>query len=145
MWIKNTATRTKATNKSNESSYLIVNTLPKNPAIRVSEKAKQELGWDKGDFINLYVDSHQIILIKDNVSKEFPIRIYKTRDKNYGFNIYGAGIKVVCQKHDWVSNRDYSVEIYEKDGEKMLICFKDEKLSMAEKALMENTIRQRAK
>jgi hypothetical protein len=145
MWLKNTATRTKATKKSEESSYLIVNTMPKNPAIRVSEKAKLELGWEKGDFINLYVDNHQIILVKDNVSKEFPIRIYKSRDRNYGFNIYGAAIKVECSKHGWVSNRDYPVEIYEKDGEKMLICFKDEKLSMAEKALMENKIRQGSK
>jgi bifunctional DNA-binding transcriptional regulator/antitoxin component of YhaV-PrlF toxin-antitoxin module len=139
MWIKNTAVRTKAVNKSNETSYLIVNTTPKNPAIRVSEKAKQELGWDKGDFINLYVDSDKIILVRDNVSKEFPIRIYKSRDRNYGFNIYGAGIKVVCEKFGWVTNRDYLVEIHEKNDEKMLLCFKNEKMSRAEKALIEYT------
>jgi hypothetical protein len=140
MWIKNTATRTKATKKSEESNYLIVNTLPKNPCIRVSEKAKLELGWDKGDFINLYVDGNQIILVKDNVSKEFPIRVYRTRDRNYGFNIYGAHVKIELQKHGWVTNRDYSVEIFEKDGEKMLICFKNEKISMAEKAFMEKNM-----
>jgi hypothetical protein len=135
MWVKNTALRTKAANKSAETSYLIVNTLPKNPAIRVSEKARQELGWDKGDFINLYVDNDKILIVKDNVSKEFPIRIYKSKERNYGFNIYGAAIKVICEKKGWVSNRDYLVEIIEKDNEKMLMCFKNEKLSMAEKAL----------
>jgi hypothetical protein len=134
MWIKNSGTRTIGKNKSQEESYLVVNTLDKNPAIRVSEKARRELRWDKNDYVNVFVDHNKIMLIKDNLSREFPVRIYKNKEKAYGFNIYGMPIKEIMRKCGWDSQKDFPVQILGEGDKKYLVAFKDELSSMTELA-----------
>jgi hypothetical protein len=134
MWIKNSNTRTIGKNKSQEESYLVVNLLDKNPAIRVSEKARRELRWDKNDYVNVYVDHNKIMLIKDNLSREFPVRIYKNKDKAYGFNIYGMPIKEIMKKFGWETQKDFPVQILGEGDKMYLVAFKDELSSMTELA-----------
>lgn len=126
MWINNNGPRQQGKNRSQESSFLVVNLLEKNPALRISEKAKLELGWDNNDYVNIFVNRKQIMLMKDNVARNFAIRVYKTRDKSYGFNIYSNFLKDILRQNGWESQRDYAIEFVEdaKSGEKYLMCLK---------------------
>jgi bifunctional DNA-binding transcriptional regulator/antitoxin component of YhaV-PrlF toxin-antitoxin module len=136
MWIKNTGTRIIGKNKSQEESYLVVNTLEKNPALRVSEKARQYVGWGKHDYVNIYVDRTKIMLMKDNNAREFPVRIYENKNRKYGFNIYGMPIKETLKTMGWDTQKDYPVEVREFQGEKCLVCYKDELSSIHDLAHM---------
>lgn len=138
MWIKSKSARINSKNDFTENSFLIVNLIERCPAIRVSEKARIDLGWDKGDFLNVYVDDEKIMLVKDNNSREFPLSIYQSKTKIYGFNIHSKLIKEICTNTGWINNKVYPVTIYETDGEKSLICFKDQLLSKTEIALLES-------
>ena len=134
MWIKNTSTRTQGKNYASQHDYLIVNYSEGNPAIRISEKARQELGWDENDFVNVYCDSEKIMIIRDNDSKEFPVKLYKSAQKILGCNIYSKALKEYVKTMEW-ENKEYAID-YRKDGkEKMLICYKTDLQSDIEKAL----------
>lgn len=134
MWIKNSGSRIIGKNKSQEESYLVVNTLDKNPALRVSEKARQYVGWTKNDYVNIFVDQNKIMIVRDNATREFPVRIYKNKDRAYGFNIYGMPIKEVLKKFQWETQKDYPIQLGEFQGQKCLLCFKDEIASYTEMA-----------
>lgn len=134
MWIKNTSTRTQGKNYALQHDYLIVNTSDGNPAIRISEKARLTLGWDETDFVNVYCDDEKIMIIRDNDRKEFPVRLYKSAQKNLGCNIYSKALKEHINAMEW-EGKEYSID-FRKDGkELMLVCYKTDLQSDIEKAL----------
>jgi bifunctional DNA-binding transcriptional regulator/antitoxin component of YhaV-PrlF toxin-antitoxin module len=134
VWIKNTSTRTQGKNYASQHNYIVVNITQGNPALRVSEKARQELGWDEKDFVNVYCDREKIMIMKDNITKEFPVRLYKSANKLLGMNVYSKSLKEAMESMDW-ENKEYEVEIHDNGKEKMIICFKNRLDLDIEKAL----------
>jgi bifunctional DNA-binding transcriptional regulator/antitoxin component of YhaV-PrlF toxin-antitoxin module len=136
MWLKNNSTSKGRRNKAEEESYLIINSAKGSPALRISEKARKELGWTEGEFLNIFMDNEKIMMQRDNDSQEFEIKIYRSHAKVYGFNIYSKTIKEVSEKLNW-KNKSYPVHIYRDGNELTLVVFKNEFISKTELALLE--------
>lgn len=136
MWLKNNNTPKGKRNQTNEKNYVIVNARKGNPALRISEKARKELGWTEDDFLNVYIDSEKIMLMRDNETREFQLKIYQSDKKIYGFNIYGKTIKEFLDKLQW-ENKQYPAHVIPEGNEKMLVCYKNEFISKTELALLQ--------
>lgn len=134
MWIKNTSTRTQGKNYASQHNYIVVSIAQGNPALRVSEKARQELGWNEKDFVNVFCDREKIMIMRDNTTKEFPVRLYKSANKLLGMNVYSKSLKEAMESMEW-ENKEYSIEIHDNGKEKMIICFKNRLDLDIEKAL----------
>ncbi len=143
MWIHNNITRASRRNKSEEENYLICNIAEGNPAIKVSERAKKELGWVHEDFVNIWIDNDKIMIVRDNDEKQFPIKVYKSQTRNYGFQIYGRSIKEVLKKCGWTDKHPMKISIAPNGDDKMILCFKDEMFGKAQMALMDASSKKR--
>lgn len=128
MWIENNGAR-KRYRKSENVPYMKLNLEDGNPAVRVSEKGFQDLGWKDGDYVNIYVDSEKMILVRDNENQSFSIHQQKGTDgKSYGFCIYGKVLKEAFKKGKWVSKRTYTVNVLKNNnGERILVCYREDK------------------
>jgi bifunctional DNA-binding transcriptional regulator/antitoxin component of YhaV-PrlF toxin-antitoxin module len=134
MWLQNTVRQ--RFSKSDNVAYLKLNMDDGNPAIRVSEKALQEVGWKNGDFINIYVDHEKIMMIKDNKAQAFGIHPQVTNKKSYGFTVYGKVIKEITREKNWQPKKVYPVSVMDHgDNEKIIVCFKDELILKADKTI----------
>jgi hypothetical protein len=134
VWIKNTSTRTQGKNYASQHDYLIVNTSEGNPALRISEKARQELKWSEDDFVNVFCDREKIMIVRDNETKEFPVRMYKSAQKVLGCNIYTKSLKEHIKEMEW-EGKEYSIDLRKDGKELMLVCYRTDLQSDIEKAL----------
>jgi hypothetical protein len=73
---------------------------------------------------------------RDNDSQEFEIKIYRSHQKVYGFNIYSKTIKEVSNQLNW-KDTSYPIHIYRDGNELTLVVFKNEFISKTELALLE--------
>jgi hypothetical protein len=124
MWIQNTGKTSGG--KSERTNYLKLNTSDGNPAMRVSEKTASDVGYKKGDHVNIFIDKEKIMIAKDDKNQSFPVHPQIAGEKSYGFAIYGRVLKDAILKTGWDSRKFYPVNVIDNGTEKMIVCFKDE-------------------
>jgi hypothetical protein len=78
--------------------------------------------------------------MRDNVQKEFPVRLYKSANKLLGMNVYSKSLKEAMEGMEW-ENKEYEIEIHDNGKEKMIICFKNRLDLDIEKALRTRRIK----
>ena len=142
MWIENTARKKSQTETQ---SYIKLNLEPGNPALRISEHARNALGWKHNDHCNIFIDEEKIIIVLDNKSKNFALSLQKTKEKKYGLAVYGHILKETFPDKGWKSKKNYPIKIVAQDGDLMIICFKEEIFDKAQQAIREHKIKRLSK